>query len=66
MKGVTSTTVLMDLDDVGVLTLTLNRPERSNAWNRELEMALHDLLEQAAESDEVRVIVLCRRIRHCH
>jgi enoyl-CoA hydratase/carnithine racemase len=58
MKGVTSTTVLMDLDDVGVLTLTLNRPERSNAWNRELEMALHDLLEQAAESEEVRSIVL--------
>ena len=58
MKGVESTTVLHEIDDVGVLTLTLNRPERSNAWNRELETALHDLLEQAAESDEVRAIVL--------
>jgi enoyl-CoA hydratase/carnithine racemase len=58
MKGVDSSTVLFQVDDRGVLTLTLNRPERNNAWNRELEFALHDLLEQAAESDEVRVIVL--------
>jgi enoyl-CoA hydratase/carnithine racemase len=58
VKGVESTTVLHEIDDVGVLTLTLNRPERSNAWNRELETAFHDLLEQAAESDEVRAIVL--------
>jgi enoyl-CoA hydratase/carnithine racemase len=58
MKGVDSTTVLFDLDEHGVLTLRLNRPERYNAWNRELEAALHDLLEQAAASDEVRVIVL--------
>ncbi len=58
MKGVDSTTVLHEVDDVGVLTLTLNRPERSNAWNPELEAAFHDLLEQAAESDEVRAIVL--------
>jgi enoyl-CoA hydratase/carnithine racemase len=58
VKGVDSTTVLHEIDDVGVLTLTLNRPERANAWNRELEAALHDLFEQAAESDEVRAIVL--------
>jgi enoyl-CoA hydratase/carnithine racemase len=58
MKGVDSTTVLHELDEVGVLTLTLNRPDRNNAWNRELEGALHDLFEQAAESDAVRAIVL--------
>ena len=57
MKGVDSSTVLQEIDDVGVLTLTLNRPERHNAWNRELETALHDVFEQAAESDEVRAIV---------
>src|SRR5687767_1153932 len=58
MKGVDSTTVTHEIDDVGVLTLTLNRPERANAWNRELELALHDLLEQAAESEEVRAILI--------
>jgi enoyl-CoA hydratase/carnithine racemase len=58
MRGVDSNTVLAELDDAGVLTLTLNRPERANAWNRELERALHSLLEQAAESAQVRTIVL--------
>jgi enoyl-CoA hydratase/carnithine racemase len=58
MKGVDSNTVLHEIDDVGVLTLTLNRPERGNAWNRELEVALHGLLEQAAGSEDVRAIVI--------
>lgn len=58
MLGVDSQTVLHQIDDVGVLTLTLNRPEQHNAWNRELEFAFHDLLEQAAESDQVRAIVI--------
>jgi enoyl-CoA hydratase/carnithine racemase len=58
MKGVDSETVLHEVDDEGVLTLTLNRPDRANAWNMELEFALHDLLEQAAESSDVRAIVL--------
>jgi enoyl-CoA hydratase/carnithine racemase len=58
MKGVDSTTVLYEVDDWGVLTLTLNRPDRNNAWNRELEFALHGLLEQASESESVRCIVI--------
>lgn len=58
MKGVYSATVLHELTGDGVLTLTLNRPDRHNAWNREMEGALHALLEQASECLEVRVVVL--------
>src|SRR5256885_2209850 len=58
MLHVDSETVLRDVDADGVLTLTLNRPERNNAWNVEMERALHQLLFQAAESVEVRAIVL--------
>jgi enoyl-CoA hydratase/carnithine racemase len=58
MRGVESTTVLHELDEHGVVTLTLNRPERSNAWTPELESALHDLLEQASSSPDVRAIVI--------
>jgi len=58
VKGVDSDTVLYEVDDDGVLLLTLNRPDRNNSWTRELEMALHDLLEQAAEADDVRAIVI--------
>jgi enoyl-CoA hydratase/carnithine racemase len=42
----------------GVALLTLNRPERLNAWTGEMEVAYFDLLEDCAASDEVRVIVV--------
>jgi enoyl-CoA hydratase/carnithine racemase len=58
MDGVESTTVLHELDKHGVVTLTLNRPERNNGWTRELEDALFDLLAQASESKDVRAIVI--------
>jgi len=53
-----SDTVLFKLDEFGVLTLTLNRPARNNAWNSEMEQAFHSLLVQASASSEVRAIVL--------
>ena len=49
--------VLADLAD-GVLTLTLNRPERNNAYTVEMEHRYFDLLDEAAEDPAVRVIVL--------
>jgi enoyl-CoA hydratase/carnithine racemase len=53
-----SSTVLRDLDADGLLTLTLNRPERHNAWNLEMEVTLHDLLENASADPKVRVVLL--------
>lgn len=42
----------------GVLTLTMNRPERLNALNDALQTALIEALQAAGQDDEVRVIVL--------
>jgi enoyl-CoA hydratase/carnithine racemase len=42
----------------GVATLTLNRPDRLNAWNVEMEERYFDLLEQADDDPDVRVIVV--------
>lgn len=50
--------LLSHLSDRGVLTLTLNRPEKHNALNAELIAALQTALEDAARNDQVRVIVL--------
>jgi len=50
--------VLSALDADGVLTLTLNRPERANAWTVEMERVLHGFLFWAAATVEVRVVVL--------
>ena len=42
----------------GVAVLTLNRPERLNAWTFELEDAYFDALEECVGDDAVRVIVV--------
>ncbi len=51
-------TVLPSLSSRGVLTLTLNRPEKHNALNAELVTALHAALLDAERDSQVRVIVL--------
>lgn len=42
----------------GVGLVTLNRPERLNAMNRELLAGLNETLEEASADDEVKVILL--------
>lgn len=49
--------VLYDVTD-GVATLTLNRPDRNNAWTGALATRYFDLLDRAASDDDVRVIVV--------
>jgi methylglutaconyl-CoA hydratase len=51
-------TVLYHLEPVGVLTLTLNRPEVHNAFDEELIACLSDTLERVARDPQVRVVVL--------
>jgi enoyl-CoA hydratase/carnithine racemase len=49
--------VLMEIGDQ-VAVLTLNRPERLNAWTAEMQTTYFDLLDECAERDDVRAIVL--------
>jgi len=48
----------LDRDDRGVVTLSLNRPERHNALCAPLVEALTATLERLADDDGVRVVVL--------
>ncbi len=50
-------TVIEELS-AGVLLLTLNRPERKNAFNNEMWCDLRDALRQAHDDDRVRVVVV--------
>lgn len=50
--------VLSSLDDVGVLTLSLNRPHVLNAWIPPMQTALFDAFDTAATDPAVRVVVL--------
>ena len=49
--------VLMDVEQ-DVALITLNRPERLNAWTGEMQVSYFDRLEQCAAREDVRAIVL--------
>jgi enoyl-CoA hydratase/carnithine racemase len=49
--------VLKEVQD-GVAVLTLNRPDRLNAWTQELERRYFELLAECASDERVRVIVV--------
>jgi enoyl-CoA hydratase/carnithine racemase len=55
--AVVSEVVQRSVED-GVALLTLNRPDRLNAWTGEMERAYFGLLEECAASGDVRVIVV--------
>ena len=44
--------------DVGILTLTLNRPEKMNAFTVEMANELVDAFHRASDDDDVRAIVV--------
>src|SRR5919202_5734166 len=50
-------TVLVSLD-AGVLTITLNRPERLNALNPEMHGLLRAALERATDEPQIRALLL--------
>jgi 2-(1,2-epoxy-1,2-dihydrophenyl)acetyl-CoA isomerase len=52
-----STFVLQTFEN-GVLTLTLSRPERANALNQEMILALQSALKQAAQTSTLRCVLL--------
>ncbi|MEU6431755.1 enoyl-CoA hydratase-related protein [Microbispora sp. NPDC046973] len=50
--------VVLSEDDGGVRILTLNRPERLNAWTAEMGRRYFDLLEEADRDPAVRAVVV--------
>lgn len=50
-------TILYDVQD-NVATITLNRPDRMNAWNATMASELSAALTAANEADEVRAVVI--------
>src|SRR5438445_3204828 len=57
MTDVKTDVVLYDVRD-RIATLTLNRPDRLNAWTGGLARRYYSLLEDAAADPDVRVIVV--------
>ena len=57
MGATTTETVLVGVSD-GVCLLTLNRPDRMNAWTHEMEARYFDLLAAAERDRDTRVVVV--------
>lgn len=51
-------TVMQDLDQTGILTITLNRPEKLNALNAEVLLALQEIFQQAKNDSQVKGILI--------
>jgi enoyl-CoA hydratase/carnithine racemase len=52
-----TTDLIYDVAD-GIATLTLNRPDKLNAWTGEMGTAVREAMEAAESDDRVRVIIL--------
>jgi|LauGreDrversion4_2_1035121.scaffolds.fasta_scaffold416288_2 enoyl-CoA hydratase/carnithine racemase len=50
--------ILVDLNDEGILTITMNRPQKKNAMNVEFTFEMQNLLMAVAASKAVRVVIL--------
>ena len=50
-------TIKYEVED-RILTITLNRPDRLNAFNRQMQMDLIDAFDQADADDDVRAIIV--------
>ena len=54
----TYNTILVETDDRGVATITLNRADKHNALNGDLIAELYDAAEKMATDEAVRIIIL--------
>jgi enoyl-CoA hydratase/carnithine racemase len=51
-------TIKMEIPEPGIGLITLNRPDRLNAWTKEMMEELIDAFRQADENDELRVTII--------
>src|SRR5436305_5930521 len=49
--------IIEDLED-GILTITLNRPNRLNAWTETMAQELISAFDRADSDDDVRVVII--------
>lgn len=56
--------ILFSVDEKGVATVTLNRPEALNALTWDMEKEIGDVMEYCSFADEVRVVVLTGAGKH--
>ena len=56
-------TTTLQIDDLGVATITLNRPEVHNAFDENVIVELSNRFDAVADDEEVRMVVIAARGR---
>ncbi|MDH3225058.1 MAG: enoyl-CoA hydratase-related protein [Gemmatimonadota bacterium] len=56
--GYSYETLLVEIDEDGIATVTLNRPEKLNALNRSVRQEIMAVVDRLAEDEAVKVVVL--------
>lgn len=51
-------TLLLETDDAGIATLTINRPEKLNALNKQVLFDLDDALTHIESTENIRLVIL--------
>ena len=54
----TNKTILLDRDNRGVVTITLNRPEKHHAFNAAMIRALHEAAEMITQDNSIHAVVV--------
>jgi enoyl-CoA hydratase/carnithine racemase len=49
-------TILLEVE-AGIATITLNRPDRLNAWNRQMAMEIIDAIDRTDADDAIRAVI---------
>ncbi len=63
-KSFGNNAVLCELDERGVATLTLNRPEVNNAYNGDMLRGVHEAMDQLATEPGLRIVVMQGQGKH--
>jgi len=63
-KSFGNNAVLCELDQRGVATITLNRPEVNNAYNGDMLRGVHEAMDHLATEPSLRVVVLQGQGKH--
>lgn len=50
--------IKMEIDDLGIATVTLNRPDAANAFNKDMWLGLRDRAQEIKENPAIRAVIM--------
>jgi len=51
-------TILLEVDDLGIATVTINRPSKLNALNSQVLSELEDIIEEISDREDIKAAII--------